>query len=226
MKKLVSFVLAALLLLSVVAFAASGDTTLVAQQSYTFSKDNTNVGAVKTDIYLMVKAVGQIDVTVPLILVFSTDVDGGTALAPGNYTITNNNKNSAVGVTKIEATDESNGNYKMTLVASSALDSAAANNENDKYSVVLSSGSTQTYDLAALSTTAAEPGTAWDGFNIQKSGVVDMKPAMKTTALTFVTGEDKYVKILNVKYTLGLIYNTVDTVDLPTTSILTSETVG
>ena len=216
MKKLVSFVLAALLMLSVVAFAASGDTTLEANPAitYTYSADNVNTGKVETYIYLKVKAEGQIDVTVPLFLVFATDVDGGKATEPSKYIIKNNNTESAVGVTKIAVT--SGGGMKLTN--QNGFNDAVGAHEYDTYMVTLTT-SASTYDLGNAPFTQETAGAALSGFSIEKSESVNLKPEMQTTAIDFVTG-DQYVQILTIEYTLGLIYDTVDTVNLPTASIV------
>ena len=224
MKKLVSFVLAALLMLSVVAFAASGDPSLVVKDTsiiYNFTADNVNTGKVETYIYLEVIAQGQIDVTVPLFLVFSTDVDGGKAKEPSNYKITNNNKDSAVGVTRIHVTPSGT----MELKVKNEFESAVGAHAYDTYMVTLTA-SGETYDLGKLNFQEDTAGEALTGLSIPKDKEVNLQPEMQTTAISFITGKDQYVQIMTIEYTLGLIYNTVDTVDLPTTSTVTSETVG
>ncbi len=61
-----------------------------------FSEENeydedgaASTGEVNTEIWLQVVASGQIDVTVPLVIVFQTNIDGGSATSPSEYQIIN-----------------------------------------------------------------------------------------------------------------------------------------
>ncbi|MBR4039476.1 MAG: hypothetical protein IKJ11_05185 [Clostridia bacterium] len=117
MKKFLSLLLAAMMLLScTTAFAASdtvqntthGDwdnTTadIDAYDSVTYSDttDYDTTAELGTELWMQVTADGQIDVTVPLVLVFQTNIDGGTANTAEDYRISNNN-NAEVVVTKVE----------------------------------------------------------------------------------------------------------------------------
>lgn len=85
-------------------------------------------GEAATEIWLQVDATGQIDVTVPLVLVFQTNIDGGHATSPSAYKITNHSTADLV-VTKIvtrEVVKHSGitnyNNQPMTLAAYPEID--------------------------------------------------------------------------------------------------------
>lgn len=66
--------------------------------------DNDISGQAATELWLQVEASGQIDVTVPLVLVFQTNIDGGAANSSDKYGIINHSSADLV-VTKIEVQD-------------------------------------------------------------------------------------------------------------------------
>lgn len=125
MKKFLSLILAAMLLMSCTAFATGvsevdtitngtkptdwdGDTgDIDAYDNVNYgdeTKYDTN-GKAATELWLQVDATGQIDVTVPLVLIFQTNIDGGTASTGTDYQITNNSS-ANLAVTKIEVVDK------------------------------------------------------------------------------------------------------------------------
>lgn len=137
MKKLISFLLVIMLLssISVSAFATDDTKMGVSAGRDRFNTEDSEEGSVSTDLWLQVDASGQIDVTVPMVLVFRTNIDGGTATSPTNYALTNRSTADLV-VTKIEtATD-------ATVDASTAnpmsLVEYGANLGEDEYKVKLS----------------------------------------------------------------------------------------
>lgn len=129
MKKLLSIVLALVLVLSSITALATerrvlppedknAEMTIYNGLESRYDSDSTTATetaaapSVNTEIWLQVEASGQIDVTVPLVLVFKTNIDGGNATAPSTYGITNNSTADVV-VTEIKVTEKSEG--KMTL---------------------------------------------------------------------------------------------------------------
>lgn len=123
MKKFVAMLLAVMMILSCAALAADKNMTNVHTGNATpFKKSEDKKSAEqKTDVWLQVEAAGTIDVTVPLVLVFKTNIDGGNCDSPEGYKITNNST-AALKVTKVEITDDyadvsANGNTsKMKMV--------------------------------------------------------------------------------------------------------------
>jgi len=268
MKKFMAILLVAIMMLSTVAFATSASTitgrdpadgeankdsflnTNGAESKFLADEGHDDIkagndhttGEVDTELWLQVTAGGQIDVTVPLVLIFSTNIDGGTATQAQNYKIINNNLFNSVSVDKIEVTTETqnditlvskatalgDGDGKWTnatrdqyyVVFTPAFDDAnAANNEGFKdgkdatiteYDLNDATGTTQ-YNLTGADKTDLVL------FQIREGGNVNLNPTMATTALTFAThdGNDAIsnglgLKLLTVKYTVGLKYNVVD----------------
>lgn len=125
MKKFFAMLLAAMMLLSCVSAMATGlpdyistevdpRDDIVAVETFvntltattngivdTFKANDQTSGTVGTELWLQVSAQGQIDVTVPLALVFATNIDGGEATEASNYGITNYST-ADLKVTKIE----------------------------------------------------------------------------------------------------------------------------
>lgn len=118
MKKVLALVLSLMMILgSVSALAAGVDTIVNGDQNYKtgievrepkvrYNDDAINdiSGQAATELWLQVEASGQIDVTVPLVLVFQTNIDGGSATSPNTYKITNHSSADLV-VTKIAVKD-------------------------------------------------------------------------------------------------------------------------
>lgn len=82
MKKILTLLLALMMMVSVCASAADTTGTLTVGSSTskfdsTLIEDGNTDPRVQTELWLQVKADGQIDVTVPLLLVFKTDIQGG-----------------------------------------------------------------------------------------------------------------------------------------------------
>lgn len=139
MKKFLAMLLAAMMLLSSVGALAAIDphengavisfdvdtgtdnSELEVENDYTsrykkedWKQTDAANSTVKTELWMQVDASGQIDVTVPLVLVFSTNIDGGKAQEAANYVIYNNNTRNSVAVDKIEVTNGAD-NTQMTL---------------------------------------------------------------------------------------------------------------
>lgn len=133
MKRILALVLAVMMLGSVTAFAASGDAAEVQH----FEKVDEKSAKQETDVWLQVEAAGQIDATVPLVVVFKTNIDGGKASAPTNYAIVNH---STANLAVVEIAAQAQGDV-MGLVdydATANLNDAAY---KDKYMVQLAAGS-------------------------------------------------------------------------------------
>lgn len=257
LKKWTAVLLAAMLLMGT-AMAASAPTPTqgtnmsVVVNTTTSQYDSTNTSAtatsspsVNTQLWLQVDATGQIDVTVPLVLVFKTDIDGGKAATgtDGTYKITNNSTAPVV-VTSIKATDDdttvsstSASGAKMTL-ATYNESSMAQDNYGVKLTVADGKFGTQNdstdLDLHGTTTTAATR-AAKDGglFKIGSSTNDNTKiinAQLVTGKLSFVTvratgttdtmDEKKGVKLMTITYTVGLDTSTAYGTDIPTANEL------
>lgn len=230
MKRIVSLILA-IMMIAALAIGASATSFEVREADDKYTTDASTLNTPKTELWLQVDATGQIDVTVPLVLVFKTDIDGGSATSPNTYKITNNSTADLV-VTNIEVAEEAKSEANpMTLVAYSATPT------EDQYKVQLSvdnsvvkgTGSTGAFDLH---TTSHEVDAIAGGlFELKKAtaegvGTSTIVTADMTTGkLSFVTsrtGDDeldtaKGVKLLTVTYTVA-----VDTSDAIGTTITTT----
>lgn len=207
MKKFLAMLLAAMMLLSSVGAMAEvqDDSTLKIKPAVNsrFYSDSTTEGEVDTELWLQVAADGQIDVTVPLVLIFSTNVDGGKATEANNYKIVNNNDRSSISVDKIEVKRNDN-NSHMTLVDSN--NTGWNNTTRDQYYVTLKPSTTytgsdatandvletQVYDLYIAANTQysknGENEKSESLFRIGENSSVKLTANMVTTPLTFVTG--------------------------------------
>lgn len=207
MKKFLAMLLAAMMLLSSVGALAEvqDDSTLKIKPAVNsrFYSDSTTEGEVDTELWLQVAADGQIDVTVPLVLIFSTNVDGGKATEANNYKIVNNNDRSSISVDKIEV-KKNNNNSHMTLVNS--YNNGWNDTTRDQYYVTLTPSTTytgsdatandvletQVYDLyTAVNTPYSKNGENEKSeslFRIGENSSVKLTANMVTTPLTFVTG--------------------------------------
>jgi len=218
MKKFLALILATLMLLSCTAFADNMSVSVGKDDIAKFEGTTNTAKSQKTDIWLQVEASGQIDVTVPLVLVFKTNIDGGSATTPNTYKITNNSTADLV-VTKIDtAVTLKSDTNPMTIVAYTATPA------EDEYKAQLSVGadvdapSTENgkFDLsvASYSASALQGGL----FEIKKAtpaGVGVVTPIavdMATGKLSFVTTHesegvldtDKGVHLMSVTYTVAI----------------------
>ena len=275
MKKILALLLAALMLLSCTALAAfdplakGGDAIYFSPEVENdnskldihnnlisrYQKEDVQDGKVETELWLQIEASGQIDVTVPLVLVFSTNVDGGYATAADNYKIYNNNTRNSIAIDKIEVEIKSDGENLLNLKTDDDFYKLTPN-DRDYYSVVMkpfpadkektvASGNQEANKALAMNTqvhagydfidlakavVSGNSKTAYDTTGTTKEatqnalmtlgqgGIINLKPTMKTTPLSFVTSEadTKGVHLLNVTYTVGLQYTQNDGSDLPT----------
>ena len=233
MKKTLAILLAVMMLLSTTAFATSASVDTITNGTADWFEDGENTdtnadidvregssavrykddaeydieGEMATEIWLQVEASGQIDVTVPLVLVFQTNIDGGDATSPDAYKITNYSTADLV-VTKIATTlvaeDDTNNTQPMAMVAYSTTnlgeDQYAAQLSVDGGAVELGKDETGTYDLytdATETTVLHEKDRTMGGlFEVKKAtaagDAVDtpISVAMKTGKLSFVTSRN------------------------------------
>lgn len=236
MKKFLSLLLAAVMVCScAVALAARYDDPVADGTNATlrtgleeapflvdYSDKNNPTASQRTDLWIQVDAIGQIDATVPLVLVFKTNIDGGEATTGSNYGITNQSSADLV-VTQIDTTE-----YAPEI-----------NDKNEKMTLVKYDGTLNRDNYAVLLTTTAEKGTGasttgWDLYTKQykndklQGGLFELKrgeytaidASMKTGELSFVTSrkegtgenagkdagmdETKGVKLLTVAYTVAI----------------------
>ena len=181
----------------------------------TNSSDENAAPTVKTELWMQVDASGQIDVTVPLVLVFSTNVDGGKATAASNYKIYNNNQRNSIAVDKIKVVNEDN-SKTMSFWTEKYFNKNIATNPDsrDSYYVVLNpelvdttaaSANQETLNSLAMNTqlhvskfdlrNAVKDIDAYDEtsdpdkalMTIGQGGSINLKPTMETTPLTFIT---------------------------------------
>lgn len=194
MKKLISVLLSIVMVLALTTTAFA--TEIEVRKDVAYKAENATVNdKANTELWLQVEASGQIDVTVPLVLVFKTNIDGGAAVTADNYKITNNSS-ADVAVTAMKTTLNADQN-PMTLDAYTTADLA-----RDHYKVQLTAGQ-KSWDLH----TAEHTALAKDGglFGVAKDGSSPVKVDMTTGKLSFVTkGTDYGVKLLNVSYTVAI----------------------
>ncbi len=238
MKKLISFLLVVMMLCSMSVSAFAADTQIgVSAESYDIKATDGTEGSANTELWLQVAANGQIDVTVPLVLVFKTNIDGGKADTANNYKITNNNNANLV-VTKIAVTKNTAGNpmklvafgndiskldntymVKLTAYKSYAPDDSSKNTKAD----VISGGS-NTFDLF-YDTHKNNPESngifklARNSEDRSEKTDTYMLAEMETSPLSFITPKDQAdetkadaesgVKLLTVTYTVGINTNDV-----------------
>lgn len=170
-----------------------GDNTI----RYRDAAANDISGEAATELWLQVEASGQIDVTVPLVLVFQTNIDGGEATSPNTYKITNHSSADLV-VTQIKVTDVKNEANKQPMTKVHWTD--AAELTEDQYMAKLTVGEGVTlganqhgvYDLDGTYTGERHEGGI---FELAKAGKNDYEKgtdtpialSMKTGRLSFVT---------------------------------------
>lgn len=257
MKKFLSLLLAAMMLLScATAMATSVDSIVNGDSSAWADGGDTNVkadidiykditvnyadaagfdkqGEAATEIWLQVDATGQIDVTVPLILVFQTNIDGGEATAPTTYVIKNNSTADIV-VTKIvthETTEAaSTVENPMTLETydndlTLAEDKYAAKIDFTGKTVVLGKGAADIYDLKTALSATAYTNPAYEGglFEVKENGGTTYVPVMmKTGPLSFVTSRTPNGTEESMNQTRGIQLMTI----VYTVAIDTSDAIG
>ena len=139
MKKIIAIVLALALVLSCTAALAAQVTTA----GWSTPEEGTNMNVKtsgagnfrvddidkptkaeqKTALWLQVEASGQINCTIPLALVYKTNIDGGNAATANNYKIINNSTaNLGVIEIKVDVKDTTNTTLKKGVDYASALD--------------------------------------------------------------------------------------------------------
>lgn len=252
MKKTLAMLLAVMMLLSTTAFAASDTIINATQPAWDDDGNETNNadidvfdsvhysdaltdqwdehGEMATELWLQVDATGQIDVTVPLVLVFQTNIDGGNATSPSEYKFTNWSSADLV-VTKIEVAHVGTAvnTQPMTIDAWDAN----ANIKRDHYmaqmtvgaNVDLGTNETGIYDLA----TTLHDNDRYEGglFELTKGDTdastgadTAVEVAMRTGRLSFVTSReeeddedtlmedvmdtDKGIHLLTITYTVAI----------------------
>lgn len=219
MKKFLSLVLAAMMLLSCTVAFAAGETFEVRETDDKWTgTDVASINTPETELWLQVDADGQIDVTVPLVLVFKTNIDGGSANTAETYKLTNNSTADLVVTSIATAVEDKSASNPMTMVAYSATPT------EDQYKAQLSVGSgvalgsknESAWDLR----TATHSNPALDGglFELKKATPngagtpTVVKADMTTGKLSFVTSRTeadvldttKGVKLLTVTYTVAI----------------------
>jgi len=200
-----------------------------------YATENDNAGAidadtpsVNTEIWLQVDAAGQIDVTVPLVLVFKTNIDGGTASSPEAYKMTNNST-ADIAVTSIKVTPV-NTDAETQPMEFVEYDTVA--DTVDQYGLKLSVEATEAdddnhraaheaYDKDMFDFTVdADTADVKDGglFQVFKGATTRITALMKTGPLSFTTlrknsdtagqpselDTTKGVKIITITYTVGI----------------------
>lgn len=234
MKKILSLALALVLLCTVTSAFATGTTLGVKvygeddQHKSTFFKDvEKSTAYQQTAMWLRVANQGQINCTIPLVLIYDTNIDGGENTLSDDYKIVNNSTANIV-VTKMEvlnSTQNINSNKPMKLVTENGLSSEKV----DAYYVSLSvpdarqhsTVKTTKWEMAEIVTTPTKgQSTSLAGglFFIPKTGGASgtnetvITVHVKTTPLSFITGlndgdtqnKSRGVHLLDVKYTVAI----------------------
>jgi len=222
MKKLISLLLVVMMLCSIstVAFADADSSITVKETDDKYIGNGvTSINTPKTEVWLQVDASGQIDVTVPLVLVFKTDIDGGDAQEATNYKITNNNNNNLVVTDVVTATVST---LEDTTIANPmSIVAYTVNPGENQYKVKLTASATvgtiTEFDLAQASYTA--PAKEGGLFALNRTANVTaatdtlITVDMVTGKLNFVTSRsdddktmnpDKGIHLLTVTYTVAV----------------------
>lgn len=204
MKKTMALLLALVLLVTVnmSALATGPDNgTFEVKTGVTSTYENKvksgESGNVKTELWLQVEASGQINVTVPLVLVFKTNIDGGSATSPDTYAI-ENNSTAQVNVTKLAVVAEAVTDLNLVEYADTDL-------ADGTYAVKLTEGSNSN-DLYEVKTSATDVNP---NISLPKNSTTVINAKMKTGDLSFVTkatenGSEYGVKLLTITYTVAL----------------------
>jgi len=235
MKKLIALLLVVMMLGSTVAFADT-NASIAPYAPEDYKTDGSVLDTPKTELWLQVDATGQIDVTVPLVLVFKTDIDGGKATSPDTYMFTNHSSADLV-VTTIVTTDGDKTDDKPTTLELVAYDDTTTLLE-DQYMVKLSvpadvdlgTGASTTgwdldttphtndkangglFELKKAAANAGEAGTTTQVIVDMSTGPLSFITKRTTDAAGNDTGMDTTmgVHLLTVTYTVAI--DTSDTV--------------
>jgi len=214
MKKVLSIVLVLMMVLTSAAFATEvASTTLTSSEgkAQTTATDSTTA---ETVVWMTVAPEGTIDVTLPLVLLFATNINGGSAnTTDGTYYIENNSTADLM-VTDMTCVDNdtpytetgSDTQRDMTLTAY-----AESITDEDNYGVKFTAndytGKTTTeIDASTCETTVS---SLTNGIWLLKSNdAKDQETAitvnMTTGPLSFTTGTGLGVKLLTVTYTIKI----------------------
>ena len=227
MKKLISLLLVVMMLCSISTVAFADDREpLVGDHSARFAVTKDTAGndvsaSQKTDVYLQVEASGQIDVTVPLVLVFQTNIDGGTASTGTNYGITNNSTAPLAVTSIVVAVDETGAAGDVMVIVNYP---ASGTPEKDKFAAKISANG-YSKDLNAIytATNSKDSKNSVDGglfqlplddatTNTVNESFTAVDMSMTTGKLSFVTGHSndttlnptKGLKLLTMTYTVAI----------------------
>lgn len=213
MKKLISLLLVLMMLCSISTAAFAANTSIGVTDGVKYhDTDVASINTAHTDLWLQVAANGQIDVTVPLNIVFKTNIDGGAAMEPTNYGITNNN-NAPVKVTSVEVDVDHTNRTVMTLVpyTTDTVDNKTLYDfeKDDQYMVKFYPESVvDGFDLYNTAGVNFDLDAAPDRvtINADDDNKTEIDVEMATSPLTFVTKTDTSygLKLLTVKYTVAL----------------------
>ena len=189
----------------------------------TFAKS----GQAATEMWLQVDATGQIDVTVPLVLVFKTNIDGGDATSPEAYKITNHSTADLV-VTELATTkvaySETAQPMEMVAWSNTLTEDQYAVRIRPASGVVLGSDKKAEYDMytSDADTKTLHAQNAYNGglFELKKAPkdnnetgtVTNLNVDMKTGRLSFVTHHkandqldtDKGIHLMTITYTVAI----------------------
>lgn len=188
-------------------------------------------GQAATELWMQVDATGQIDVTVPLVLVFKTNIDGGDATSPSSYKITNHSTADLV-VTELattnvkpsDSTDPKDQPMKLVKWANTPKEDEYAVRIRPAADVELGDMDQASYDMWTENTgfTALHADTAYNGglFELKKAPKNDtatgtptnLNVDMKTGRLSFVTShsanddldETKGIHLMTITYTVAI----------------------
>lgn len=212
MKKIISVLLAMILICSSVAALATTTTTtgsVMGGSTKDFIQTPTPTmtsNSQKTQMWVRVAASGQINCTIPLVLVFDTNIDGGEAtISKDNYYITNNSTAPIV-VTNVVPAAQSTSVLTLKKYADVA--------DDDTYAVKLGNIFSSDYDLGDTSASFQKAPNATGLTHAEKGGKLGIDVTAKFSKLTFVTGvaaadgvtqdKSKGVHFLDVTYTVAI----------------------
>lgn len=236
MKRILAFVMIFMLLCgSALATGTNTNASLSAQVATRWQTSSITAEDhyAKTELWLQVAATGQIDVTVPLVLVFSTNIEGGEASGPSKYFIKNNSSADLV-VTKIETVVKDQVTGETLDIDSNPMELVefgTGKPATDEYAIKL--------NVEAQTDRLGEPRGAYEFDLFEKSDNKEAKngglfllkrgtaaagtdttvvPTMKTGELSFVTSEGKGVYLLTITYTVAIDKSTAIGEDITTSA--------
>ena len=230
MKKIIAFALALVMVMSCT-LALADDKNMDIEMSdpveflskpETFGK--ASEASQKTALWLQVAADGQINCTIPLVLIYKTNIDGGYATTdPDNYKIVNNSSADIV-VTSVEIEEGESGDAKKMTLAE-----AVADGDQDTYSGTLTIAkedvnlfqdgwkhpiNDRVLNLFKIGEGTEEKATVTQAeggvfFIAKNGGETGISVKIHTSPLTFTTKEDddtnSYgVNLVNVTYTVAI----------------------